>query len=469
MSVEQDTGQAGVAGLSGQLMQALSVGREILKAGDKRSLAQRTAVFSFLIRVVSAAVAYLMQVALARWMGGYEYGIFVFVWVWVIIVGSIAGIGFNTSVLRFVPEYTEQGDMPRLRGFLFAGRWIPIILSTLVAAVGIGGVYLMGDWIEQVYVLPAYLALICLPLYTLTDVQDGIARAYSWPGIALMPPYLVRPLSILVFMAMAIYWLDVEANAATATAAAIGGTWLAGLVQFFVLRRRLKPVIPSGPRQIELGFWVRISTPFVLVEGFYILLAHTDVLILALYMPPDQVAIYFAALKTIGLVSFVAFAVTAGVTHRFAELNVNGDKEGLNKMVRDAVSWTFWPSVAAAVAMLAVGYPLLMMFGPEFTAGYPLMFILAIGILARATVGPVESLLNMLGHQVVCAKVLVGAVVLNIAMNFALVPHFGLAGAAFATSFAVIAETIFLYGFANRLAGINVLVWSKQEKEESST
>ncbi|MBL4756818.1 MAG: oligosaccharide flippase family protein [Rhizobiales bacterium] len=125
MSVEQDTGQAGVAGLSGQLMQALSVGREILKAGDKRSLAQRTAVFSFLIRVVSAAVAYLMQVALARWMGGYEYGIFVFVWVWVIIVGSIAGIGFNTSVLRFVPEYTEQGDMPRLRGFLFAGRWIP--------------------------------------------------------------------------------------------------------------------------------------------------------------------------------------------------------------------------------------------------------------------------------------------------------------------------------------------------------
>ncbi len=461
MSVEQEFGPANLTGIGGQLGRLFDQGREILKAGDKRALAQRTAIFSFFIRVASAAVAYLMQVALARWMGSYEYGIFVFVWVWVIIIGTLSGFGFNTSVLRFVPEYTEQKDPARLRGFLFTGRLLPIGLSTLIALFGIAGVYLLGDWIEQVYVLPAYLALVCLPLYTLTDIQDGIARAYSWPGIALIPPYLVRPFLILALMALAIYGLGHEADAATATAAAIGATWLAGLLQLLFLKRKMAPKIPSGPKKVELGFWVRISAPFVLVEGFYILLAHTDILILTLYLPPDQVAIYFAALKTIGLVSFVAFAVTAGVTHRFAELNAAGDVEGLNVFMRDAVKWTFWPSVAAAIAVLIVGYPLLMLFGSEFTTGYPIMFILALGILARAAVGPVESLLNMLGHQIVCAKVLVGAVALNIAANFALVPYFGLAGAAAATSFAVIAESMLLYGMANRLVGINVLAWSR--------
>ncbi len=468
MSVEQEFRPAHLTGIGGQLSRLVDQGRAILKAGDKRALAQRTAIFSFLIRVASAAVAYLMQVALARWMGSYEYGIFVFVWVWVIIIGSLSGFGFNTSVLRLIPEYNEKGDAPRLRGILSASRWLPVGLATAIAALGIAGVYLFGDFIEQIYVLPAYLALVCLPLYTLTDVQDGIARAYSWPGIALIPPYLVRPFLILAFMALAIYGLGREADAAIATAAAIGATWLAGLLQLVFLRRKLAPRVADGPKQLELGFWVRISAPFVLVEGFYILLSYTDILILAIYMPPDQVAIYFAALKTIGLVSFVAFAVTAGVTHRFAEMNAAGDADGLNAFMRDAVKWTFWPSVAAAFVMLAAGYPLLMLFGAEFTAGYPVMFVLALGILARAAVGPVESLLNMLGHQIVCAKVLIGAVVLNIAANFALVPYFGLVGAAAATSFAVIAESILLYLMANRLVGINVLAWHTPHKEGCS-
>lgn len=38
------------------------------------------ALTAFLIRIVSAALAFLAQIVLARMMGEYEYGIFVFVW-----------------------------------------------------------------------------------------------------------------------------------------------------------------------------------------------------------------------------------------------------------------------------------------------------------------------------------------------------------------------------------------------------
>lgn len=459
MSVNDDTGGIRLSGLSGQLARYLDMGRTILRAEDRRALAQRTSAFAFLIRVASAAIAYLMQVALARWMGGFEYGIFVFVWVWVIIGGTVSGIGFNTSVLRFAPEYREADDMKALRGFLYTSKWLPVMLSTLVAMAGGMGIFVLGDWMENYYVIPAFLALFCLPLYTLTDIHDGTARAHDWAGIALIPPYLLRPLLILAIMAVAIFWFGYEASASLAVFAAIGATWFAALVQWFVLHRRLAPIVPTGPKRSDLKFWVRISFPFVLVEGFYILLAHTDILVLAVYLPPDQVAIYFAALKTISLVSFVGFAVTAGVAHQFADLNSKGNRAELESFVRDTVNWTFWPSLAAAIGILAVGYPLLMLFGPAFTAGYPLMFILAFGILAKAMVGPVESLLNMLGHQVICAKVLIATVVLNIAANFAIVPILGLPGAAIATSTAVIIESAILCYLAKRLVGINVLVW----------
>ena len=38
-------------------------------------------VIAFPIRIVSAVIAFVSQVLLARWMGSFEYGIFVLVWV----------------------------------------------------------------------------------------------------------------------------------------------------------------------------------------------------------------------------------------------------------------------------------------------------------------------------------------------------------------------------------------------------
>ena len=94
--------------------------------------------------------------------------------------------------------------------------------------------------------------------------------------------------------------------------------------------------------------------------------------------------------------------------------------------------------------MLAVGKPLLSLFGPQFTDGYQLMFILSLGLLARAAIGPIERLLSMLGEQRACAIVYGGAFVLNIGLCLILIPIFGSAGAAIATTTALVIETAIL-------------------------
>src|SRR5690606_19732633 len=101
-----------------------------------------------------------------------------------------------------------------------------------------------------------------------------------------------------------------------------------------------------------------------------------------------------------------------------------------------AIKWTFWPSLAATLALLAVGKPMLWLFGPDFTEGHGIMFLLAVGLLARSAIGPVERLLNMLGHQGICAAVYAAAFVLNLVMCFVLIPRMGAKGAAISTSLA---------------------------------
>jgi O-antigen/teichoic acid export membrane protein len=183
-------------------------------------------------------------------------------------------------------------------------------------------------------------------------------------------------------------------------------------------------------------------------------LTNADVLMVGLYLDPDQVAVYFATVKTLALVHFVYFAVKAGVAQRYAQFTHGGDTDRLAGFARETVSWTFWPSLAMAAVVLILGEPMLALFGEEFVDGYPLLFVLVVGVVARASVGPCESLLTMSGNQNVCAFVNATTLAFNIGLNMLLLPLFGLWGAAFATALAMMFEAVALSFTVWRRLGI---------------
>jgi O-antigen/teichoic acid export membrane protein len=230
------------------------------------------------------------------------------------------------------------------------------------------------------------------------------------------------------------------------------------MLQLVMINRRLVGAVTPGPRSYEVRGWLKVSLPIFLVESFYLLLTYTDVLMLELLRSPHELAVYYAAAKTLALVAFVSFAVSAAVAHRFTEYHVNGDRERLEKFLADSIRWTFWPSLGAVAIILALGLPLLRLFGPDFADGYPVMFVLAAGLLARAAVGPVERLLNMLGHQNVCAGIYALAFFINVAGCLVLIPRLGGVGAAAATSTALIIESILLFVVTKRRLGLHVFI-----------
>ena len=126
-----------------------------------------------------------------------------------------------------------------------------------------------------------------------------------------------------------------------------------------------------APKADETRTWFAVSLPMLMVGGFYLMLTHTDILVLQQFRSPDDIAIYYAASKTIALVSFVYFAVSAAVAHRFTEYHVTGDRQRLAEFLADSIRWTFWPSLAATAAILLMGKPLLALFGALFVAGLP--------------------------------------------------------------------------------------------------
>ena len=91
-----------------------------------------------------------------------------------------------------------------------------------------------------------------------------------------------------------------------------------------------------------------------------------------------------------------------------------------------------------------------------------IMFVAAIGLIVRSAIGPVERLLNMLGHQNMCALAYALAFLVNLVLCVLLVPRFGGYGAAAATSIALVFETILLFWITRNRLGFHVLAFGKK-------
>jgi O-antigen/teichoic acid export membrane protein len=441
------------------LRQKASAIKAALYDRSDRSRAQRSAGTAFLIRAASGALGLPFQVLLARWMGAHEFGIYAYVWTWVLLIGSFIDFGFETSAQRFIPAYSGTKNIKLLRGFIRGSRWLALGFATIIAALAAIAIRTLEPWIGETIVWPLYLACLVLPLYGLALVQGGIARSYDWTNLALMPSYIIRQIVILALVAMA-YFAGFSTDAVIAMAASLIAVWATAIAQHLILHWKLKTKVSSGPAAYEFREWLRISLPIFMVGSFFFLLTYVDVLVLQAFRSPQEVAIYFAATKVLALVGFIYYSVAVAAAHNFTKLHVSGNRRRLAAFYTDSVRWTFWPSLAVTAFVLLLGKPILYLFGAVFTQGYSLLFILSIGLLARAAVGPADRLLNMLGEQKICALVYVCVFALNFIGCLLLIPHFGVTGAAISTSMALVVESITLFLIVSRRLGMHPLAKS---------
>lgn len=435
--------------------------RGVLTGTSEASLTKRLAGTVFIIRVFSASLAYLSQVLLARWMAGSDYGIYVYVWTWVLLLGSMLDFGLSVSAQKLIPEYRGSGEYALLRGFLFGSRWMTFAAASAIALVLAGLVHALSP-MESGLEIPLYLGCLTLPAFVVANMQDGIARSHDWMRLGLMPQFVIRQTLIIGFTAGAVV-LGLHLGATAAMIASAAAVWIAMIGQMIVLNHRLGKNVGRGPKIYDLRSWLKVSLPIMMVEGFFLLLSHTDILVLQHFRSAEEVGVYFAVVKTLALVSFIHYAMSATTAHRFTEYYAAGDTARLSAYVAHAIKWTFWPSLAATLLLLALGEPLLWLFGSQFTSGYGIMFVASLGLVSRAAIGPVERLLNMSGNQNTCALAYALAFVMNFVLCVLLVPKFGGYGAAAATSLALIFETVLLFWLTRRRLGLHVFAFGRAD------
>lgn len=170
-------------------------------------------------------------------------------------------------------------------------------------------------------------------------------------------------------------------------------------------------------------------------------MTNTDILMLSIYVTPEQIGVYFVLTRSLALAKFIRFAIAAVSGRSFAEYSANDKLKTLaydpsnNEMVvctdLDSNGDHFIDRYSAFVPVRRA-----------FCRAYPVMFWLAVGVVISSATGALYELLMVPGTQNKIAMLQFITLAINLTLNFALIPVLGMYSAAIATSLALTLQAI---------------------------
>jgi O-antigen/teichoic acid export membrane protein len=301
--------------------------------------------------------------------------------------------------------------------------------------------------------LLAMLAFAAVPLVALQDYFESIARGLDRPALGIGPAFFGRHLGVIAGL-LALVVLGENATALAVMGFTIAGLLASILSQYALLRGHLRLMLADVAPRYHIGRWVRTALPLAGTDVTEMLLLNADVLILGLFVAPEQVAFYFAATRLAQVLAYVPYSATAATAQKFAKLGGPADRPELQALIGRTATLSTVVTGFGALLLSLYAAPLLSLFGEDFAAAAPIVTLLSLGIVVSCAFGPGEDVLNMLGEERVCSIGFLLALIVNLALNFALIPLFGLAGAAIATLSALALRGALLAAIARHRLGL---------------
>jgi len=396
----------------------------------------RGGVSSVFIKLANIFFLFAITTALARACGVYNFGVYSYVYAIIQILSILAQLGFQVLAVREVAAYQATGKWGLLKGFIRQANIMVLVVSGVLVGMGLLVSWIFSGHYSSAQMNTFILGLALFPLIALGNLRGSILRGFQKIVQGQLPEMVLRPGIFLLLVGG--YWWAAKTHQLSPEFA-MGLHVGAGLVAFLFgvvmlkrqLPRELKPVV----REYETQRWVKSALLLSLITSMQIINSQTDVIMLGAMVGPREAGLYRVAVQSAILVVFGLSVVNMVVSPYFARYFAREEMDRLQSLATTCAR----VSLAFALPVFLVfyffgGWILGTIFGAEFSAGHTSLRILAGGQLFSAAMGSVVILLSMTGHEFSLAKGLVVTAGLNIAVNFLLIPLWGMEGAAVATT-----------------------------------
>lgn len=354
-----------------------SAGREGVHehGGLLRTVASNSS-FTLAATLAARLMKLAFHVILSRSAGATGYGAYTLGFNLVAFAQNFAIAGLDQALVRFIPAYRARGADRPIAGL--------VLTSWLVGTAGsamVGGLLLwQSDQLAAVAfhspVMGGVLRVFAVALTFFTWIVLGAATAQAF-----MKPRLSAFLQDLVFPGAALLVLlalqGFRPGLSAALFAFLAATILAGCLAAAFTVHHLRPTGRSA--EFRPGDWSRFAVAMTVIEASAFVFTGLSPLAVAVFTGVRQAGLYSAALALVAQGSVLYAGITAVVPPTLAGLFARGATSEAGALLRAVTRWLALLAQPFFIALIALGSTLLGVFGPDFRAGAPLLFVLATG------------------------------------------------------------------------------------------
>ena len=427
---------------------------------DLKNRIIKGAVGTFGVKVLGSGLAFGSSIMLARYLGTSGLGIYAYAITLVNLSSIPATLGLDRLVVREMAIYRTQSHWGAIAGLLRWSNWIVLAFSLAWSAIAIAVVWMMLDSPNE-QTVAVVLAMTTLPLASLRNLRSGAMKGLDRVVLGQIPDTLLVPAIVLVLTGVAYFALPDSFG----VFGVLGIRIFAIIVTFLLgtrwLWRSLPPEVKQERPQYEGRQWLLSALPFMFLGTLELVNARIDIVMLGGITGASAVGIYSVIVGITQLTAFIHQATLSVLAPTIATLYTAERLQQLQQLIRQSALVVFAISSLIGGIIIGCGHYLLLIFGSEFVAGATAMNILIGGQIFNALTGPVGLVLNMTGHQHLTAIATVLSAGLNVVLNALLIPQWGIAGAAIATTTSAIVINIIKLFFMQKRLKISLYSNSK--------
>ena len=388
---------------------------------------------SLFLRIGGQVMGFLMSFVVAHYFGAKGLGNYVLAIVVLRIFTLVSKLGLDTFSIRFIASFAKQGKWNSIQ--LFRKKIITIVSITSL----ISSVVMFIFSFEIANLVNTRLEYIELSSFFVLPMVFFMLHYQSLRGLKRIAEFsFFYRMSQATFSIAGLFliseFIQSDKIPIYAYLTSLCTVSLLSYVSYYYwFNKKCNFDSSEEIEDLPLKKMLKISLPLMFAQSVQFIMAWTDKLMLGNMLGPESVAIYGVAFRFSMGVSITLMAINSIASPKFAEKFSNNDISGMGKVAMQSAKLIFWTTIPFASILLIFPKFFMGIYGSEFLIGVEVLRWLIIGRVVNALSGSVGNLMQMTGQQNNYMKILIAGSIINVTLNYILIPIYGIKGAAFAS------------------------------------
>lgn len=415
------------------------------KYEDSIKIIARGAGIAFIGVIISKILSYLFRLIAARF-GVDNYGYLSLGIAITIFAVILCSLGFEKGVLRYVSYFLEKKKKDKAKGVIISTISISLIFSLIITTI----LFIFANQIQQIlfpnindqnFIIVMKIILLTIPLHVVLKILISVFKAFKKAEYEVYAKNITESGVKIVFtLLFFILGFGIISIAFSYTLS----IFLSLILALYLFRKNILQYFKKTRAKFITKELIKYSLPLMFMGVFLTVMMSFDTFMLGFFKDAHTVGIYNAVIPTAQLMFIFPFAILNLYLPIITGLYAKNIKIG--KIYKIVSKWIL--IFTAFVFMLFLVYPkelLILLFGKEFSTGALALIIIGLGYLFYFALYASEHILLVYKKTNIISVNYFLIAIMNIILNYLLIPKFGLNGAAISTSLSYIVLACMLF------------------------